>query len=161
VSPAKATDALDEFYASEDPRRALAREIMRFSRRWRVVLDQALKDTGQTYARWRTLYFLDAVRDSVTQRELAALMGIEEPGLVRLLDALEKAGLVERQPSRLDRRSKLVRLRPAGREALESGRKAASQLLDEVFSTATEEDVACCGRVIEQALAELDARAAP
>jgi MarR family transcriptional regulator, transcriptional regulator for hemolysin len=158
VTPDKPAETLDEFFASEDPRRALTREIMRFSRRWRVALDQALKETGQTYARWRALYFLDAVKDGVTQRELAALMGIEEPGLVRLLDALEEAGLVERRPSEQDRRSKQVRLLAPGREALETGRAAATRVLDGMFADVADEDIAACVRVIDAALTKLEER---
>jgi MarR family transcriptional regulator for hemolysin len=51
--------------------------------------------------------------EEVTQVELARTLGIEAATLVRLLDGLEKAGLIERRPSAEDRRAKTLHLTKA------------------------------------------------
>ena len=79
----------------------------RVARRWRKLLDERLKDLGVTQARWFTLVCLPR-GGGVTQRELAHLMTIENPTLVRLLDSLEEQGLIERRHSERDRRARLL-----------------------------------------------------
>ncbi len=51
---------------------------------------------------------------------LAAELGLHRSTATNLVDRLEHAGLVEREPSRDDRRVTLVRPTPAGIEALET-----------------------------------------
>jgi DNA-binding MarR family transcriptional regulator len=51
--------------------------------------------------------------------KLAEHAGIAAPSATRLVDTLERAGLVERARSRADRRTVLISLTPAGRERLE------------------------------------------
>ncbi len=48
------------------------------------------------------------------QKELAAILDIEGPSLVRLLDTLEAQGLVERCGEADDRRAKILRMTMAG-----------------------------------------------
>lgn len=156
MTPARREEPERRLPGEEDPRGALSQDAQLFARRWRLVLDLALKDSGQTFARWRTLHVLKELGDGASQRDLASAMGIEEPGLVRLLDALEAGRLLQRKVSRQDRRSKLLALLPAGRQAVAAGEQAAARLLDEVFEGIAQADVAACARVFRQALAKLD-----
>jgi DNA-binding MarR family transcriptional regulator len=55
--------------------------------------------------------------DGVSQRELADVLGLDPSQIVLLVDELAAAGLVERQPSPVDRRTKLVVATEAGRAA--------------------------------------------
>ena len=80
----------------------------RVARRWRKLLDERLKDLGVTQARWFTMVCLQRGGGGLTQRELAHLMTIENPTLVRLLDSLEEQGLIERRHSERDRRARLL-----------------------------------------------------
>ena len=57
------------------------------------LLDERLKDLGVTQARWFTMVCLQRGGGGLTQRELAHLMTIENPTLVRLLDSLEEQGM--------------------------------------------------------------------
>ena len=67
--------------------------VARVTRRWRKLLDERLKDLGVTQARWSTMVYLQRGGEGLTQRELAHLMAIENPTLVRLLDSLEDKDL--------------------------------------------------------------------
>jgi DNA-binding MarR family transcriptional regulator len=50
-----------------------------------------------------------------TQQALAAAIGHEKTRLIRVLDDLERAGLITREPDPADRRVRLVRITDTGR----------------------------------------------
>lgn len=65
-------------------------------------------------------YLLEQLRDDPAQpvSQLAVGAGISPPTATRLIDSLERAGLLERARSEADRRSVLVSLTDLGRAAL-------------------------------------------
>ncbi|MFF7636652.1 MarR family winged helix-turn-helix transcriptional regulator [Kitasatospora sp. NPDC008050] len=68
------------------------------------------------------------------QRELAERLGIDASDLVRLLDELSRAGLVERTRAAADRRRMQVTLAPAGRVTLDELRTEAAAVQSEVLA---------------------------
>lgn len=78
-------------------------------RQWRWINDERLKPLSLTQSRWITLTHLK-YEDGMQQHQLARLIGVESPSLVRTLDGLEQLGLVERRPCPHDRRGKTVHL---------------------------------------------------
>jgi MarR family transcriptional regulator for hemolysin len=80
-------------------------------------LDRRLYEHGASVWNW-VLLREAANADGASQRELADLMGIEPPTLVRHLDKLAEDGLVERQPDAGDRRVVRVIVTKAGRKRL-------------------------------------------
>jgi MarR family transcriptional regulator for hemolysin len=94
------------------PLEAFARSLAAASRMWRRYLDLRFRDLDLSQARWSVLLELSR-SEEVTQVELARSLGIEAATLVRLLDGLEGAGLVERRPSVADRRAKTLHLTEA------------------------------------------------
>ena len=131
-----------------DPRQAFALDLGRVSRRWRARLDERLKVTGLTQARWSTLLHLSRAGECLTQRELAARVGIEGPTLVRLLDALEAQGLIERLPVEGDRRAKSIRLTEAAQPLLAEINRIAADLRREILAGVPVEDLETCQRVL-------------
>jgi MarR family transcriptional regulator for hemolysin len=95
------------------------------ARAWRLKLDERLKPMGLSQAKWRTLLHLSVAPGPLTQAEIAARLGIEEPTLVTLLHRLESGGWVTRRSSSYDRRCKMVHL---GRRA----RRVIAQLLADI-----------------------------
>ncbi len=49
------------------------------ARAWRQKLDARLKPMGLSQAKWRTLMHLSLAEDALTQAEIAARLGVEEP----------------------------------------------------------------------------------
>ena len=90
------------------------RRLFRLGQNWRRQLDQQMRQFGLTDATWRPLLYLGRLGDGMRQTDLAAALDIEGPSLVRLLDALERQGLVERCGEPDDRRVKTLRMTPAG-----------------------------------------------
>ena len=71
-------------------------------------------DAGLTEPQWRVLRVLWE-HDGATVAELARATLISAPSLVGVIDRLESAGLLKREPSRRDRRQVHVYLTAAGR----------------------------------------------
>jgi MarR family transcriptional regulator for hemolysin len=103
---------------ADDPVAAteLGRQIDRLSTAWRREIDLRVRAFGLTDATWQPLLYLGRLGDGVRQTDLAAALMIENSSLVRLIDALERAGLVERLEDPEDRRSKRLWMTPSGRQ---------------------------------------------
>src|SRR5205823_812767 len=62
------------------------------ARAWRLKLDERLRPMGLSQAKWRTLLHLSVASNALTQAEIAARLGVEEPSVVTLLYRLERDG---------------------------------------------------------------------
>ena len=131
-----------------DLKEEFARELGRVSRRWRMLLDERLAHTGLTAARWTTLQQLSRCKEAVSQKDLAARIGIEGPTLVHLLDALERQGLIERQTMAGDRRVKLVRLTSAAGPVLNQIERIVKEVRVEVLGAVRPSDLRMCTAVL-------------
>ena len=96
---------------------ARARFGVRFSllaRRWRRVLDVRLAEVGLTGTSWVPLVHLEETGGGLTQKELALLVGVDGSSLVRVLDILERDGLIERRRDEHDGRARRLYLTVEG-----------------------------------------------
>jgi MarR family transcriptional regulator for hemolysin len=98
------------------------------SRAWRGALERRLKVLGITPAGWSAVAAVLAAERPPSQRELARQLGVDGATLVATIDRLVAGGLVERMPSPLDRRVKLVVLTAQGRELATRVREEATAL---------------------------------
>jgi MarR family transcriptional regulator for hemolysin len=104
-------------------------------------LDRRLYEHGASL--WNWLLLREAANaGGASQRELADLMRIEPPTLVRQLDKLAEEGLVERQPDPDDRRVVRVIVTKAGRKRL-------AQLHEVVYEVDAELRAALPAREVE------------
>lgn len=82
-------------------------------------LDKELNDaTGLSLAWYDVLVQLHEAGDSVRMGDLARSLLISPSTGTRLIDRMERHGLVEREPCATDRRVTFVKLAPAGLERL-------------------------------------------
>ena len=116
------------------------------------LLDERLKDLGVTQARWFTMVCLQRGGGGLTQRELAHLMTIENPTLVRLLDSLEEQGLIERRHSERDRRARLLYLTKAGERFMSDLNERANVLREEMLKGIENTDLEVALRVFERVM---------
>ncbi|MAA67028.1 MAG: MarR family transcriptional regulator [Alteromonadaceae bacterium] len=116
--------------------------VARVTRRWRKLLDERLKELGVTQARWTTMVYLQKGGEGLTQRELANLMAIENPTLVRLLDSLEGQNLIERRPCQKDRRARRLHLTPSGEAFMDDLNSRADTLREEMLEGVSDDDLA-------------------
>ncbi|WP_165987412.1 MarR family winged helix-turn-helix transcriptional regulator [Streptomyces sp. YIM 98790] len=68
-----------------------------------------------------------------TQIQLAEIADLDKTTMVTTVDELERAGLAERQPSRTDRRARIIRVTPAGERAVAEGTRIADRVHGEVL----------------------------
>src|SRR4051812_41786236 len=68
------------------------------------------------------MYLADAEQERMRMCDLAASVILSRSGLTRLVDRLEREGLITRESCASDARGAFARLTPAGRERLQAAR---------------------------------------
>ena len=98
--------------------------------RFARLVEQLGGDTAEakTIGQQRDLLAAVAKAEPATLNQVAAAVKRGAPAISRAIDALVRAGLVERQPDPDNRRRLALRLTDAGREALETPPAAAGGL---------------------------------
>lgn len=122
-----------------------ARFGIRFSllaRRWRRALDERLAEAGLSDATWAPLIHLQETGGGVTQKELAALVGIDGSSLVRLLDILCRQGLAERRVDENDSRARLIFLTEDGEKRVAAIRRELARGEEEMLADISDADIA-------------------
>ncbi|MBO1520513.1 transcriptional regulator SlyA [Oceanisphaera pacifica] len=117
-------------------------------RHWRWVNDERLQPLGLTQSRWVTLSHLK-YQDGMQQHQLARMVGVESPSLVRTLDGLEQLGLVERRPCPQDRRGKRVYLTPKAAPLMADMDAVLDDTRSAVLAGLSEQEIAEFNRVAE------------
>ena len=102
----------------EDLKLRFTRRVIFIARRWRNHINEELRATGQSHARWITLLWVHLIGGKANHRELAERIGVELPTLIRLLNSLEAEGLIKRAALPGPGRAKTVQLTEAGRAVL-------------------------------------------
>jgi MarR family transcriptional regulator for hemolysin len=121
-------------------------------RSWRHILEGRLRTFGITRAKWSVLSSIVLSGEGRTQNELAKQLGIEGPTLVRLLDGLEGAKLLSREPSPTDRRAKLIIATPEGRELAERLVQETKDARVALLSNLSEDDIVTLTTLLEKLL---------
>jgi MarR family transcriptional regulator for hemolysin len=101
------------------PETRLTIAMVLVARRWRSVLDEKLRCINQGTARMEALSAIYNSPEATSQVNIARRLRIEGPTLTRMIDSLEKDGLVERLADPEDRRTKKLKVTPAGKAALD------------------------------------------
>ncbi|TWI69660.1 MarR family transcriptional regulator for hemolysin [Pseudoduganella lurida] len=97
------------------PEERFSHALHNTARAWRLALDRRMKHLGLSQASWLAIATL-AKGAPLSQTELAARLGVENPTMVAMIDRLVKGDYLVRIPSGTDRRVKLVGLTERGRE---------------------------------------------
>ena len=132
--------------------------VARIARRLRQAVDAELRVLGLTEATWRPLVYVRRLGDGVRQKELATALSIEGPSLVRLLDSLERRGLIERRADESDRRARGIHLTRSGRELAKRAAKVGGEVQARMLADVPTEDLEACLRVLGSIERELEER---
>ena len=130
--------------------------ISRIARRLRQAVDLELRAYGLTEATWRPLVYVARLGAGVRQKELAIALGIEGPSLVRLLDSLERRGLIERREDEDDRRARGIYLTPTGRELQKRVLRISETIQRQLLSAVRPADLNACDRAFRAIETALD-----
>lgn len=127
------------------------------ARRWRSLLDEHLRTIGQSAARMEALAAIMNSPSLSAQVDIAKRLRIEGPTMTRMLDTLEKDGLVQRLPDPTDRRTKQLRLTDEGEEVLERIFEIAETLRDRLLDGFSAEEITQQNAFFTKLQARLDA----
>lgn len=83
------------------------------------AVELLLEPVGLTLSAWYPLAVL-RVEDGMSQRELGSRLNLKDAAIGKAIDALERAGLVERRKDAADRRKALVCLTKEGKKISEA-----------------------------------------
>src|SRR5262245_42996601 len=120
------------------------------ARAWRQKLDERLKPMGLSQAKWRTLMHLSLAGDALTQTEIAARLGVEEPTVATLLHRLEREDWITRSNSPRDRRCKLVLLGRRAQQVIAQINSSAGTLRHELLAGVPNSDLQTCMKVLSR-----------
>ncbi len=130
--------------------------VARIARRMRQAVDAEMRLVGLTEATWRPLMYLRTLGDGVRQKELATALSIEGPSLVRVLDNLERRGLIERREDESDRRARGIHLTRAGRELAVRAARIGASFQTRLLNGVPTADLETCERVLETLEREME-----
>lgn len=119
-------------------------------RRWAARVNERLRVHGLTRSRWLALWQLSRAPDGLSQQELAYRLSVEAPTVVRLVDALQSASLVERHTCPRDRRAWRIRLTDAAGPLLEIINASVDQVRSELLADINHDDLAVAVSVFRQ-----------
>ena len=135
-------------------RQAFGASLQVMARAYKAAADKAVGHIGLSQAMAWPLVMIGRMGNGIRPGALADVLAIEGASLVRQLDQLADAGLVERREDAVDRRAKTLHLTPAGTRARAKIEAALDAMRAEMFEGIADADLEACLRVF----AALDAR---
>jgi MarR family transcriptional regulator for hemolysin len=108
-----------------------------------------------TEATWLPLLRVARARSAMRQKELAAALSLDGSSVVRLIDALQTAGFVERREED-DRRAKAIVLTDLGRTTVARVERVAGDVREEALAGLADEEIATAAKVLEHICRILD-----
>ncbi len=129
--------------------RNLTAGLLHAGRQWRRLAERRLAEHGISEARGAVLIWVGRLGGGVRQVTLANYIGIEGTSLVRLLDQLSQAGLVERRDDPEDRRAKTIWLTEDGQHLAALIEREMADLRREVLGGLPAADIEATLRVLD------------
>lgn len=113
-------------------------------------LQKKLNATGLniTIEQWSVLYHLWK-QDGLSQQELCNATFRDKPSITRLVDNLEKLGMVKRVPSETDRRINMIYITKQAQKLQEQTMALAEDTLNEALTKVPAEKIEVCKEVLQ------------
>lgn len=119
------------------------------TRLWERVEAQMRRDNGLTMARYDVLANLEMAGGRAGLSDLASSILLSQSGLSKLLDRMEEAGLVRRDPDPRDGRATFAAITPHGRSVARKARHSHHEFLRQAFAEALDDrDLADLARIM-------------
>lgn len=122
--------------------------ITQVSRRYKAAADKLASDFQLSHASAWPMVMISRLGDGVRPGAVAEAMSMEAPSLVRIIEQLIDAGLVERHDDASDRRARTLHLTALGRDRVNKLEKALTPFRRELFAGAEQADIEACLRVM-------------
>jgi MarR family transcriptional regulator for hemolysin len=123
--------------------------IAQVARQWRRAVDLHLRPFGLTEATWLPLIHLARAPEPMRQKDLAASLVQDGSSVVRLLDQLEAAGLIERREETGDRRAKTITVTSRGMAIIDRVEAASRDVRAATLAGLSDADIESATRVLD------------
>jgi DNA-binding MarR family transcriptional regulator len=123
------------------------------------VAERAFESLPISFTQWLVLMHVGR-QTHMSASQLSAELGHDMGALTRVVDALERRGLVRRERSRRDRRAVEIAISAAGRRQAQRGKREMVQLLNELVGPFTAREIETLIALLQRMLAHLQ-QAAP
>ncbi|WP_245570843.1 MarR family winged helix-turn-helix transcriptional regulator [Anaerovorax odorimutans] len=114
--------------------------------------NRRLEKQGMTRIQWIALYFLNRADKSISQKQLASLMNIQDSSLARLIDRMERDGLINRVENSDDKRVKFLELTEVGRERIDELLPLGKHFSDLLLEDITDEELDIFDNILKKML---------
>ncbi|GEO74698.1 hypothetical protein FD30_GL000838 [Levilactobacillus namurensis DSM 19117] len=121
----------------------------RSSKLFSTKFNQALTPTGLAKSAWMALYYIQQ-QPRINQHDLAEMVGITGPSMVKIVGQLSQDALITITPSQRDKRERLLELTDTGRRRLTSSLPIADAFQDTVTQNIPQKDLDTVARVMAQ-----------
>lgn len=127
-----------------------SRLLVLASRSWVNRIDGILRhETGQTRARWQVLFTLAFGEQPATMTDVGHRLRVQWPTLVRVVESMERDGLIAKQDNPRDGRSKLLSLTPKGNEIIQQIQPTLDRERAAALAAFSDEELALCERMLK------------
>ncbi len=121
------------------------------TRLWETVETQMRSQYGLTMARYDVLAHLQIAGGRLGLSDLASAIALSPSGLSKLLDRMDAAGLIHREPDPDDGRAAFATITAQGRKLVRRARKGHHTLLQQAFGSAlNDRDIADLARIMRK-----------
>jgi DNA-binding MarR family transcriptional regulator len=104
------------------------------------IAERRFESISASFTQWVTLMQLSA-HEQLSATQLSKELGHDMGALTRVVDELERRGLVRRERSRRDRRAVEIAVTAAGRRQATSGKRVMVELLNELIEPYTPAEI--------------------
>lgn len=139
-------------------RHAFGSLLARAARQWRRAADLRLAPFDLTEATWLPLVHIARAPEPPRQKDLAASMSLDGSSVVRLLDNLEAAGLIQRKEGE-DRRAKIIFLTARGKAIADQVEIVSRRVRGDALAGLSDKDIETTVRVLAHVCRALEAGA--
>lgn len=126
----------------------LTMRLTHVARAYKSAADKMAGDFDLSHATAWPMIMISRMGDGVRPGAVADALGLEPPSLVRVLDQLVQAGLVERHDDASDRRAKTLHLTANGRNRAAQLEEALRPFRASLFAGIDPADIAICASVL-------------
>ncbi len=121
----------------------------------RLTIRQLLEMDGLTYAEWRVLARIAAMKDGGTAAQVVELAWVDNAEVSRAIASLERKGLLERRKNPSDRRTSILMLTASGRACYDETLQRRSRFHERLLSGLSSEERATLDDLLARIGSEL------
>jgi len=119
------------------------------------IAERHFESTSVSFIQWNALMRLCARAGHMSATQLSRELGYDMGALTRVVDGLERRGLVRRERSRRDRRAVEIAVTAAGRRQADSAKRVVVDLLNELIEPYSEGEIATLIELMQRMVVRL------